>query len=42
MKEMLRLIETKLDSQNYDMDKIQLKQIDWLCGNLRKFISQME
>lgn len=42
MKEMLRLIETKLDAKDYDMDKIQLKQIDWLCGNLRKFISQME
>lgn len=42
MKEMLRLIETKLDAKDYEMDKIQLKQIDWLCGNLRKFISQME
>ena len=42
MKEMLRLIETKLDAKDYDMDKIQLKQMDWLCGNLRKFISQME
>ena len=42
MKEMLKLIETKLDAKDYDMDKIQLKQIDWLCGNLRKFISQME
>lgn len=42
MKELLRLIEAKLDAQDYDMDKIQLKQIDWLCGNLKKFISQME
>lgn len=42
MKEMLKLIETKLDSRDYDMDKIQLKQMDWLCENLRKFISQME
>lgn len=42
MKEILRLIQSKLDSKDYDMDKIQIKQIDWLCGNLRKFISQME
>ncbi len=42
MKEMLRLIQAKLDAKDYDMDKIQLKQIDWLCGNLKKFISQME
>lgn len=42
MKEILRLIQSKLDSKDYDMDKIQIKQIDWLCGDLRKFISQME
>ena len=42
MKEFLRLIQLKLDSKDYDVDKIQIKQFNWLCGNLRKFISQME
>ena len=42
MKEMLKLIEIKLDSKDYDLDKIQLMQIDCLYKNLRQFISQME
>lgn len=42
MKEILVLLQARLDSQDYDIDKIQMKQIDWLCRNLKMFISQME
>lgn len=41
MKEMLGLVQHKLKSQNHDIDKIQIKQLDWLCDNLKTFISQM-
>lgn len=41
MKEMLELVQQKLNSQNHDIDKIQIKQLDWLCNNLKAFISQM-
>lgn len=41
MKEMLELVHEKLNSQNHDIDKIQIKQLDWLCSNLKTFISQM-
>jgi len=41
MKEILELVQEKLNSQNYDIDKIQIKQFKWLCSNLRTFISQM-
>ena len=41
MKEILELVEEKLNSQNYDIDRIQIKQFKWLCSNLRMFISQM-
>ena len=42
MEELLSFIEERINSHNYDIDKIQLKQLDWLCGNLRTFISQMK
>lgn len=42
MKEVLALLQARLDSKDYDMDKIQVKQINWLYGNLKMFISQME
>lgn len=41
MRELLRLVQGRVDSQNHDMDKIQVKQLQWLCGNLNTFISQM-
>ncbi len=42
MKEILVLLQARLDSQDYDRDQIQMKQPDWLCRNLKMFISQME
>ncbi len=44
MREILELIQQKINSndyQRYAIDKIQLKQIGWLCDNLNTFISQM-
>lgn len=41
MKEILGLVQEKLNSQNPDIDKIQIKQLGWLCDNLKTFISQM-
>lgn len=41
MREILRLVQERVNSRNYDMDKIQVKQLQWLCGNLNTFISQM-
>lgn len=41
MRELLRLVQGRVDSQNHDMDKIQVKQLQWLCGNSNTFISQM-
>lgn len=42
MKEILELIQAKVDSKDYDMDRIQMQQIKWLRNNLKQFISQME
>ena len=44
MKEFLQAVQEKINSndyQDYDIDKIQLKQLHWLCGNLKTFITQM-
>lgn len=44
MKELLQVVQEKINSndyQNYDIDKIQLKQLHWLCSNLTTFITQM-
>lgn len=41
LRKLLTLVQGRIDSQNYDMDKIQVKQLHWLCGNLKTFISQM-
>lgn len=41
MRELLRLVQERVNSRNYNMDKIQVKQLQWLCGNLNTFISQM-
>lgn len=44
MKELLQVIQEKINSndyQNYNIDKIQLKQFHWLCSNLTTFITQM-
>ena len=35
------MIQEKLKSENQELDKIQIKQIDWLCDNLKIFITQM-
>lgn len=41
MKEIITLVQEKLNSQDYDLDKIQVRQMNWLCSNLKIFISQM-
>ena len=41
MRELLRLVQERVNSRNYNMDKIQVKQLQWLCCNLNTFISQM-
>ena len=41
MKEILVLVQEKINSQDYNIDKIQLQQLNWLCSNLKTFISQM-
>ena len=41
MKEILKLVQKRVESYNHNMDKIQVKQIELLCGDLQKFISQM-
>lgn len=44
MKELLQMIQEKINSndyQNYDIDKIQLLQLRYLCINLKTFITQM-
>lgn len=41
MKEILRLVQDKIESKDCNIDKIQIKQLDWLCDNLKTFISQM-
>lgn len=44
MKELLQVVEEKInfnDYQNYNVDKIQLLQLRYLCINLKTFITQM-
>lgn len=41
MRKLLTLVQERIDSKNYDMDKIQVKQLYWLCENIKTFISQM-
>ncbi len=44
MKELLQVLEEKINSndyQNYNVDKIQLLQLRYLCSNLKTFITQM-
>lgn len=44
MKELLQVVQEKINSndyQNYDIDKIQLLQLRYLCSNLKTFITQM-
>lgn len=41
MKEILELVQGKINSQDYEIDKIQVQQLNWLCRNLKTFISQM-
>ena len=41
MKDILERIQEKIEKSNCDLDKIQLKQLDWLCQNLKTFITQM-
>lgn len=41
MKEILELVQRKINSQDYEIDKIQIQQLNWLCRNLKTFISQM-
>ncbi len=44
MKELLQMVQEKINSndyQNYDIDKIQLLQLRYLCRNLKTFITQM-
>lgn len=41
MRRLKTLISRRIDSQNYDLDKIQVQQLYWLCENLELFISRM-
>ena len=41
MRELLSSVQERIDAQDDEIDKIQVKQLRWLCGNLEKFISQM-
>lgn len=41
MKEVLELVQEKINSQDYDIDKIQVEQLNWLCDNLKTFVLQM-
>lgn len=41
MRELLSLVQERIDAQDDEIDKIQVKQLRWLCGNLKNFISQM-
>jgi len=40
MRKLLTLVQGR-DSKNYDMDKIQAKQLHWLCENIKTFITQI-
>ena len=41
MKTVIELIQKRVESQDYDIDKIQVLQLKYLCSNLKTFISQM-
>ena len=41
MKVILELVEKGIESHNCNLDKIQLKQFEYLCSNLQTFILQM-
>ena len=41
MKEILKLVQKKMNTENNDIDKIQIKQLNELCDNLKTFIDQM-
>lgn len=41
MRELLSSVQERMRSQKYKVDKIQEKQLQLLCGNLKTFISQM-
>lgn len=41
MKEILELVQEKIKSHDYEIDKIQIQQLNWLCSNLKTFILQM-
>lgn len=41
MKKLLTLVQGRIDSKNYELDKIQVKQLHWLCGNIKTFIAQI-
>ena len=41
MRKLLTLVQGRIDSENYELDKIQVKQLHWLCGNIKTFIAQI-
>lgn len=41
MRKLLTLVQGRIDSKNYDLDKIQVKQLYWLCRNIKTFATQM-
>ena len=41
LRELLSLVQERMDADDDVMDKIQEKQLQWLCDNLKMFISQM-
>ena len=41
MRKLLTLVQGRVDSKNYELDKIQVKQLHWLCGNIKTFIAQI-
>ena len=41
LSELLLLVQERMDADDDVMDKIQEKQLQWLCDNLKMFISQM-
>lgn len=41
LRELLSSVQKRMDADDDVMDKIQEKQLQWLCDNLKMFISQM-
>ena len=41
MRKLLTLVQGRIDSKNYELDKIQVKQLHWLCGNIKSFVTQI-